>query len=93
MIVLKQLLKAFVLFKKDVDYVINEKKIVIVDELTGRMMPGRRFSEGIHESIEAKERVEVQQESQTHATITLQNYFKMYDKIKRYDRNSKNRRK
>ncbi|MGB3082904.1 MAG: preprotein translocase subunit SecA [Candidatus Omnitrophota bacterium] len=77
----KQLLKAYILFQKDVDYVINDNKIVIVDGFTGRMMPGRRFSEGIHEAIEAKERVEVQKESQTLATVTLQNYFRMYDKI------------
>ncbi len=78
---IKQLLKAYILFKKDVDYVISDNKIVIVDEFTGRMMPGRRFSDGIHEALESKERVEVQRESQTHATITLQNYFKMYDKL------------
>jgi len=77
----KQLLKAYILFQKDVDYVIKENKIVIVDGFTGRMMPGRRFSDGIHEAIEAKERVEVQKESQTLATITLQNYFRMYDKL------------
>lgn len=78
---IKQLLKAFILFQKDVDYVIKDNKIVIVDEFTGRMMPGRRFSDGIHEAIEAKEQVEVQKESQTLATITLQNYFRMYDKL------------
>ncbi len=78
---IKQLLKAYILFQKDVDYVIQENKIVIVDSFTGRMMPGRRFSDGIHEAIEAKERVEVQKESQTLATITLQNYFRMYDKL------------
>jgi len=78
---IKQLLKAYILFKKDVDYVINDNKIVIVDEFTGRMMPGRRFSDGLHEALEAKERVEVQQETQTHATVTLQNYFKMYEKL------------
>ena len=77
----KQLLKAYILFEKDVDYVVNDNKIVIVDSFTGRMMPGRRFSDGIHEAIEAKERVEVQRESQTLATITLQNYFRMYDKL------------
>ncbi len=77
----KQLLKAYVLFQKDVDYVITDNKVVIVDGFTGRMMPGRRFSDGIHEAIEAKERVEVQRESQTLATITLQNYFRMYDKL------------
>ena len=78
---IKQLLKAYILFRKDVDYVIHENKIVIVDEFTGRMMPGRRFSEGIHEAIEAKEGVEVQKESQTLATITLQNFFRMYAKL------------
>jgi len=77
----KQLLKAYILFEKDVDYVVKENKIVIVDSFTGRMMPGRRFSDGIHEAIEAKERVEVQKESQTLATITLQNYFRMFDKL------------
>lgn len=78
---IKQLLKAYILFQKDVDYVIKDNKIVIVDSFTGRMMPGRRFSDGIHEAIEAKEQVEVQKESQTLATITLQNYFRMYDKL------------
>jgi len=78
---INQLIKAYKLFQKDVHYVINENKIVIVDEFTGRMMPGRRFSDGIHEAIEAKESVEVQRESQTLATITLQNYFRMYDKL------------
>ncbi|MEA3488919.1 MAG: preprotein translocase subunit SecA [Candidatus Omnitrophota bacterium] len=77
----KQLLKAYILFEKDVDYVIKDNKVVIVDTFTGRMMPGRRFSDGIHEAIEAKERVEVQRESQTLATITLQNYFRMFDKL------------
>ncbi|MBD3380537.1 MAG: preprotein translocase subunit SecA [Candidatus Omnitrophica bacterium] len=78
---IKQLLKAFILFSRDVDYVVKDNKIVIVDSFTGRMMPGRRFSDGIHEAIEAKEKVEVQRESQTLATITLQNYFRMYDKL------------
>lgn len=78
---IKQLLKAYILFQKDVDYVIKDNKVVIVDSFTGRMMPGRRFSDGIHEAIEAKERVEVQRESQTLATVTLQNYFRMYDKL------------
>ena len=78
---IKQLLKAYILFKKDVDYVIHENKIIIVDSFTGRMMPGRRFSDGIHEAIEAKEGVEVQKESQTLATITLQNFFRMYSKL------------
>jgi len=78
---IKQLIKAFKLFEKDVEYVVKDNKIMIVDEFTGRLMPGRRFSDGIHEALEAKERVEVQQETQTHATITLQNYFKMYEKL------------
>ncbi|MEE9500371.1 MAG: preprotein translocase subunit SecA [Candidatus Omnitrophota bacterium] len=78
---IKQLLKAYILFQKDVSYVVHENKVIIVDEFTGRMMPGRRFSEGIHEAIEAKEGVEVQKESQTLATITLQNFFRMYGKL------------
>jgi len=78
---IKQLLRAYILFRKDVDYVVHENKVIIVDEFTGRMMPGRRFSEGIHEAIEAKESVEVQRESQTLATITLQNFFRMYGKL------------
>jgi len=78
---IKQLLKAYVLFSIDVDYVIKDNKIIIVDGFTGRMMPGRRFSDGIHEALEAKEQVEVQRESQTLATVTLQNYFRMYDKL------------
>jgi preprotein translocase subunit SecA len=77
----RQLLKAYVLFYVDVEYVIVENKVVIVDEFTGRMMPGRRFSDGIHEAIEAKEEVEIQKESQTLATITFQNYFRMYSKL------------
>ena len=77
----RQLLKAYVLFHIDVEYVVVENKVVIVDEFTGRMMPGRRFSEGIHEAIEAKEGLEIQKESQTLATITFQNYFRMYSKL------------
>jgi preprotein translocase subunit SecA len=78
---IKQLLKAYKLFGKDTSYVVKDNKIIIVDEFTGRMMPGRRFSDGIHEAIEAKEGVEVQRESQTLATITLQNFFRMYKKL------------
>jgi len=78
---MRQLLKAYVLFHQDVEYVIADNKVVIVDEFTGRMMPGRRFSEGIHEAIEAKEGLEIQKESQTLATITFQNYFRMYSKL------------
>ncbi len=78
---LRQLLKAYVLFKKDVEYVVNNNKVIIVDEFTGRMMPGRRFSDGIHEALEAKESVTIEKESQTLATITFQNYFRMYEKL------------
>jgi len=77
----RQLLKAYVLFHVDVEYVVVENKVVIVDEFTGRMMPGRRFSDGIHEAIEAKEGLEIQKESQTLATITFQNFFRMYSKL------------
>ncbi len=75
---IEQALKANVLFKKDRDYVVQDGQIVIVDEFTGRMMPGRRYSEGLHQAIEAKEGVQVQRESQTLATVTFQNYFRMY---------------
>ena len=78
---IEQALKARVLFQKDKDYVVREGEIVIVDEFTGRMMDGRRYSEGLHQAIEAKENVEIKQESRTLATITLQNYFRMYDKL------------
>jgi preprotein translocase subunit SecA len=78
---LEQALKAHVLFKKDRDYVIKEGEVVIVDEFTGRLMPGRRYSEGLHQAIEAKEGVAVQKESRTLATITFQNFFRMYDKL------------
>jgi len=72
------LLKGFSLFEKDVDYVIQDGKVIIVDEFTGRLMPGRRYSDGLHSALEAKENVRVQGETQTFATITLQNYFRMY---------------
>lgn len=78
---LEQALKAMVLFKRDKDYVVKDDEIVIVDEFTGRMMPGRRYSEGLHQAIEAKEGVKVQKESQTMATITFQNLFRMYNKL------------
>ncbi|MBQ9993023.1 MAG: preprotein translocase subunit SecA, partial [Firmicutes bacterium] len=74
-------LKAHALFKRDRDYVIKEGKVIIVDEFTGRLMFGRRYSEGVHQSIEAKENVKIERESQTLATITFQNYFRMYDKL------------
>ncbi len=75
------LLKAFSLFEKDVDYVVQEGRVIIVDEFTGRLMPGRRYSDGLHGALEAKENVKVQGETQTFATITLQNYFRMYEKL------------
>lgn len=77
----QQALKAHVIFKKDVDYVIRDSEIVIVDEFTGRLMPGRRYSDGLHGALEAKEHVQVQQETQTLATITFQNYFRLYNTL------------
>lgn len=76
-----QLLKAYTLFDKDVEYVIEDGKIKIVDEQTGRIMEGRRYSDGLHQAIEAKEGVKVEAATQTYATITLQNYFRMYRKL------------
>ncbi len=76
-----QLIKAYTLFEKDVEYIVQQNRVIIVDEFTGRLMPGRRFSDGLHQALEAKENVEVERETQTFATITLQNYFKMYDKL------------
>ncbi len=67
--------------EKDVDYIVQEDKIIIIDENTGRPQPGRRFSDGLHQAIEAKESVSIQKETQTYATITLQNFFRMYQKI------------
>jgi preprotein translocase subunit SecA len=77
----QQLIKAFWLFEKDVHYVIKDDQVVIVDEFTGRMMPGRRWSDGLHQAVEAKEGVKVAEENQTLATITFQNFFRMYDKL------------
>ncbi len=76
-----QLLKAYTLFEKDVEYVIMDNKIKIVDEQTGRIMEGRRYSDGLHQAIEAKENVKVEAATQTYATVTLQNYFRMYKKL------------
>ncbi|MEO0293161.1 MAG: preprotein translocase subunit SecA [candidate division WOR-3 bacterium] len=76
-----QLIKAYTLFEKDVEYIVQDGKVVIVDEFTGRLMPGRRYSDGLHQALEAKENVKVERETQTFATITLQNYFKMYKKL------------
>lgn len=74
-------LRAHALFRRDVDYIVRDNQIVIVDEFTGRTMPGRRWSEGLHQAIEAKEGVNIQQENQTLASITFQNYFRLYDKL------------
>jgi len=79
--ILDQALKSNYLFEKDVDYVVNNGEVVIVDEFTGRLSEGRRFSEGLHQALEAKERVEIKEETQTLADITFQNYFRMYDKL------------
>ncbi len=78
---IEQALRAHALFTLDRDYVVKDGEVVIVDEFTGRMMPGRRFSEGLHQALEAKENVDVKQESKTLATITFQNYFKLYKKL------------
>ena len=78
---LRQLFRAHLLMERDVDYIVQDNKIVIIDENTGHPQPGRRFSDGLHQSIEAKESVAIQQETQTYATITLQNYFRMYDRL------------
>ncbi|MCR4032236.1 MULTISPECIES: preprotein translocase subunit SecA [Flavobacterium] len=78
---LTQLLKAYALFEKDVEYVIMDNKIMIVDEQTGRIMDGRRYSDGLHQAIEAKENVKIEAATQTFATVTLQNYFRMYSKL------------
>ena len=78
---INQLLKAYTLFEKDTEYILDEGKVKIVDEQTGRIMEGRRYSDGLHQAIEAKENVKVEDASQTYATITLQNYFRMYHKL------------
>lgn len=78
---IEQALKANALFKRDVDYVVKEGQVLIVDEFTGRILPGRRYSDGLHQALEAKENVQVERESQTLASITLQNYFRLYKKL------------
>jgi preprotein translocase subunit SecA len=78
---ISQLLKAYCLYQKDVQYVVQNNEVVIVDENTGRMMTGRRWSDGLHQAVEAKEGVEIKRETQTYATITIQNYFRMYTKL------------
>ena len=78
---IEQSLKAHVVFQRDKDYVVKDGKVVIVDEFTGRLMPGRRWSDGLHQAVEAKEKVRIERENQTLATVTYQNYFRMYDKL------------
>ena len=78
---ISQLLKAYCLYQKDVQYVVQENKVIIVDENTGRLMSGRRWSDGLHQAVEAKEQVEIERETQTLATITIQNYFRLYHKL------------
>ena len=78
---INQAVKAHALFKRDVDYIVKNGEVIIVDEFTGRLMPGRRYSEGLHQALEAKENVKIENENQTLATITFQNYFRMYDKL------------
>lgn len=78
---LSQLLRAYVLFEKDTDYVVQDNRVMIVDEFTGRILPGRRYSDGLHGALEAKENVKIEAETQTYASITIQNYFRLYDKL------------
>ncbi len=78
---IQQALRAHHLFQRDVDYIVKDGKVIIIDEFTGRMMPGRRYSDGLHQALEAKERVPVQPENQTLASITFQNYFRLYEKL------------
>ncbi len=78
---MQQALRAHTLFSRDVDYIVRDNKVVLIDEFTGRMMEGRRYSEGLHQALEAKEHVEIQQENQTLASITFQNYFRLYPKL------------
>src|ERR1019366_4186141 len=76
-----QALKAHVIFKNDVDYIVKDGEVIIVDEFTGRLMQGRRYSDGLHQDLEAKEKVKIEAENQTLATITFQNFFRMYKKL------------
>ena len=78
---IQQLLKAYTVFEKDVEYVVMDGKVKIVDEQTGRILDGRRYSDGLHQAIEAKENVKIEAMTQTFATVTLQNYFRMYSKL------------
>ena len=83
---LNNAIKAKELFERDKDYIVRDGEVLIVDEFTGRVLVGRRYNEGMHQAIEAKEHVEIKAENQTLATITLQNYFRLYDKLVRHDR-------
>jgi preprotein translocase subunit SecA len=78
---ISQLLRAYALYERDVEYVIQDGKVLIVDENTGRVMPGRRWSDGLHQAVEAKENVTIERETRTYATVTIQNYFRMYEKL------------
>ena len=78
---MSQLLRAYTLYEKDVEYVVQDSKVQIVDEFTGRVLAGRRYSDGLHQALETKENVKVERETQTLATITIQNYFRMYNKL------------
>ena len=78
---INQALRAHKLFQRDKDYIVRNDEVVIIDEFTGRMMPGRRYSEGLHQALEAKEHVQIQPENQTLASITFQNYFRLYKKL------------
>jgi len=78
---IRQMIRAHELYTKDVDYVVKEGEVIIVDEFTGRLMPGRRYSDGLHQALEAKENVKIEKENQTLATVTFQNYFRMYEKL------------
>ena len=78
---INQLLRAYSLYEKDVEYIVQGGKVLIVDEHTGRVLHGRRFSDGLHQALEAKEQVVIEKETQTMATITIQNYFRMYDNL------------
>ena len=78
---ISQLLKAYCLYENDVEYVVEDNKVIIVDTFTGRKMPGRRWSDGLHQAVEAKEGVQIDRETQTLATITIQNYFRLYEKL------------
>ena len=88
---MNQGLRAHKLFTKDKDYIVRNGEVVLIDEFTGRMMAGRRLSDGLHQAIEAKERVKIQPENVTLAQVTFQNYFRLYDKLARHDRDSGHR--